>query len=741
MVMRFTKSPFAFAALAVCGALSIEAHAALDYWWKAPLSGATVSGVLNSSTCWGRGTEVQRVRFYLDSTELTPDNSAGDGITCGLDTRQFANGTHQLKAVAYSSSGATYADAITINVQNAASSGLPAPTSGALDVWFKAPKNGQTVSGKLQLSTCYVAGAGVTRVDFFVDGKSIGADTAVQDGMSCVLDTTGLTNGTHQMTATATSSSGAKRSDVIAVNVQNAAPPPPDPVPNPGPDPVPSLPSTGTSAIPTFESIGVYWNPGANPGSAGCSMRYRVGTETTWKQGQPLWYDGRDGQCRGSLVHLKPGTAYEVQLALPGQTWSRALVARTWSEQFPIAKTVHVTSGSAQINITEGGTKDGYVLYTPAPGTTATRDAANGAAYNFNISAPYVIVRGLTLKGAQQHAIWLQPTAHDVVIEKNDISNWGRTRGGGLGVNMDSGIRARCDGSVKLSRVVIQNNRIHHPRYGSNSWSSGHPAGPQAIAFTQCGGNHVFRHNAIYSSSGKYFNDGIGGEENFSPVGFPAADTDIYGNSISQAYDDGIESEGGNRNVRIWGNYIDDTFIAIASTVTHTGPLYVFRNVYNRGGTFGKSGQKNGYGGGRRYFFHNTLLQASSAGPNEGIKGNTNEPMTNSVSRNNNWHVGSAGGMAIGVIGGSENSFDYDMSNGNMAPYSGAQAHGIVGTPTYASGNGPASGAGGFYQLAPGSKGYDAGHKIPNFSDGFLGNGPDMGAHETGSPAMKFGPR
>ena len=48
----------------------------------------------------------------------------------------------------------------------------------------------------------------------------------------------------------------------------------------------------------------------------------------------------------------------------------------------------------------------------------------------------------------------------------------------------------------------------------------------------------------------------MGEGENFSSVGFPHADTDIYGNIIMNCWDDGIESEGGNRNVRIWGNYM-----------------------------------------------------------------------------------------------------------------------------------------------------------------------------------------
>jgi hypothetical protein len=251
----------------------------------------------------------------------------------------------------------------------------------------------------------------------------------------------------------------------------------------------------------------------------------------------------------------------------------------------------------------------------------------------------------------------------------------------------------------------------------------------------------VLRYNEIYSSVRHYFNDAIGAGENFSNKGFPNADSDVYGNRISQAYDDGIEAEGANRNVRIWGNYLDDTFVAVASTVTDAGPFYVFRNVYNRGGTFGKSGAKNGFGNGRRYFFHNTLLQPGSDGADAGITGNTNEPMTNSVSRNNIWHLSGAGRLAVGVIGGSENDFNYDLSNGSMNPYSGAERNGIVGVPLYAQGNGAASGPGGLYQLAPTSRGYDAGQKLPNFNDGFLGAGPDMGAHEAGSAAMRFGVR
>jgi len=58
----------------------------------------------------------------------------------------------------------------------------------------------------------------------------------------------------------------------------------------------------------------------------------------------------------------------------------------------------------------------------------------------------------------------------------------------------------------------------------------------------------------------------------------------------------------------------------------------------------------------------------------------------------------------------------------------------MVGEPTYAAGNGPASDGGGMYQLAPTSTGYDRGARIPNFNDDFTGAAPDVGAHEAESP-------
>jgi len=507
-----------------------------------------------------------------------------------------------------------------------------------------------------------------------------------------------------------------------------------------------TLDSTGVRAVPTYEAVGLYWS---NPATASdCSVQFRKQGTTAWTQGLNLWYDASRSECRGSLVNLAPGTAYEAQLGANG-AFSKGITFTTWSNSLPVAQTIKVPSGSTTLNITAGGSASGYIVYD---GTGSTLDAQNGAAANITVNASYVIVRGFTLKGAQQHGILIDKNQHDVVIEDNDISGWGRTRDGTWGTDMDSGIRAICV-SEELTRVTIQRNKIHDPRYPANSWAVAHPAGPQGVTFSYCGGNNVYRWNEIYSSQ-NHFNDGMGGEDNFSTAGFPNKDSDVYGNRVEMTWDDGLEIEGGNMNVRVWGNYVNRTGTGISSTIDSVGPLYIFRNVWNRNQFIEgaacdsdqkqpmfKDGSSTDFGNGRRYLFHNTMLQAQQSGCQYGLGGGAGVAGTgdtqlvhNTVSMNNIYDIWKPQNGAFYQVG-SDVTFQNDMTNSASSPEVGA----IVATPKYASGNGWVSEAGGMYQLAAGTPGYDQGVRIPNFNDHFNGAAPDVGAAEAGDPAMQFG--
>jgi len=511
------------------------------------------------------------------------------------------------------------------------------------------------------------------------------------------------------------------------------------------------------TAVATFNSLGVYWSPPDGSPSNQCSVKYRALGSTQWKDALPLWYDsrnigGRKHEYRGSIVYLTPGTTYEIQLTLASGT-TATFTASTWSESFPVAKTVIVPSGNTTYQVTQGGTPKGYILYTAAPGGT-TIDVNNNARNDITISAPYVIIRGLTLKGGAINGIELLHGAHDVVIENNDISGWGKILSDGFGEEHDSAIFAKNDTSIQ--RIIIQRNKMHDPRSNSNDWCESrsiyhegpHPDGPQAVTFEYIGGNHVIRYNEIYGSLNHSFNDGMGGYPQDGFTGFPNSDTDIYGNVLMNIMDDAIETEGSVQNVRVWGNYIDQTYVGIATAVTAVGPLYVFRNIMNRSnmcprqvggytndgehGPFGKEGDDGApqLNGARIYFFHNTLLQPGGAlyGPSS-----YGGPVINLVSRNNIWHTSGDSCYDLGY-GSNNDDLDYDLCS------QGAQgAHGINGTPIYAARNADNDGPEGDYQLAPNSPGFDEGQVLPNFNDGYTGTAPDIGAQEAGKPRMEFG--
>lgn len=522
-------------------------------------------------------------------------------------------------------------------------------------------------------------------------------------------------------------------------------------------------------AVPTFHCLGLYWSPAEGAKNNECQVQYRIAGNSTWKTAMPLWFDDRNSEYRGSIVHLDPGTTYEIKLALKETDKAAVFTASTWKENFPIAKTIYLPEESkSTLVIDQSGTSNGYILYTHAEGSSSIIDVNNQEEVCIDIqpNVSHVIIRGLTLKGARKHGINLNKGVHDVVIEECDISGWGMNEEDGWGANYHSAVYAGSDCVVE--RIIVQRNKLHHPRSNANSWAeyraapdTHHPRGPQAVAFYNSNGNHVIRYNEIFSDDGHYFNDALGYGSNFSVQGFPNCDSDIYGNFISHCWDDGIESEGANRNVRIWGNHIDKTFVKIAIVCTAVGPLYIWRNIANTSrksadpnsdlygrGRFIKAGgkTKNGiwHGSGRTYVFHNTVLQPRPAqgrvyplGGDGGIIDSGGE-VYEVISRNNIFTNYQDGLDAFrDKTNSCTNNFDYDLYSGNLNAHCVShphQSHGIKALPIFAVDNGP-----GEYTLAPGTPGFDAGMILPNFNDNYDGNGPDMGAFEANAPPMEFG--
>ena len=185
-----------------------------------PAAGATVSGahVPVSVTAAATGVSVlSKVQFQLDGANLGNPIPGSGPFNITLDTTNLLNRFHTLSAIATDSSNNTATATVQFKVNN-----LPGPT-----VAITSPASGASVSGKkVSVSAAATPATGLTiaSVQFSVDGASFG--TVNSSPYTTVLDTTSLTNGMHQLSATAVDSAGGTSTSAnIAITVNNAAAP------------------------------------------------------------------------------------------------------------------------------------------------------------------------------------------------------------------------------------------------------------------------------------------------------------------------------------------------------------------------------------------------------------------------------------------------------------------------------------------------------------------------------------
>ncbi len=519
-------------------------------------------------------------------------------------------------------------------------------------------------------------------------------------------------------------------------------------------------------SVATFECAGLYWK---TQDDGICKIRYKEVGKDSWKEGLDLVYDLRDGEYRGSIVGLKPNTEYQAELATSAS--KTQLQFETRSEHFPVGKTTILPQGESDstVLITESGYPGAYHLVTVPYNSKSVLNLKNVYDHGIEINADYVIVRGIEIRNAAIHGILIKQDRHDIIIEQCHITFWGRIGGPRTFGNLEGGTDSGIFCEEGCQNICIQRNLIDNPRGGSNDWETGHPSGPQGITFRQSRGGNVIRYNDILSTEDHGFNDGIGGGNNFSWEGNMNRDADIYENIIRSVWDDAIECEGGNMNVRIWGNYAHFYFNAIAVACTSKGPLYVFRNVLgesrrshqsNQGGSIIKTGERNEFGGGRRYIFHNTALQ-----PNGAQHAFTAHVNPNCITRNNVFDV--PGRLATDKEKEPLSDYDYDFYSGTFKGTASethgsgirVPASGYMYIPSYYLEFYPSSSIMstviGKFPIEYGDKTIiitdpvmsiknpmiDSGIILPGFNDDFKGLAPDQGAFEIGNPPLVFGRR
>lgn len=166
-------------------------------------TGGTVSGVITINASASDNVGVTKVEFLVDGALLATDTASPWSAT--WDTSAAANGTHTLLARAYDAAGnSTASQQVTVTVTG----GVEDVTPPTVNITF--PTNGSTVSGTVTISASASDDFGVTKVEFFVDGASIGTGTPAGSAGPWTIpwNTTSVSNGSHALMAKAYDAKG-----------------------------------------------------------------------------------------------------------------------------------------------------------------------------------------------------------------------------------------------------------------------------------------------------------------------------------------------------------------------------------------------------------------------------------------------------------------------------------------------------------------------------------------------------
>ena len=168
-------------------------------------------------------------------------------------------------------------------------------------------------------------------------------------------------------------------------------------------------------AVPTFHCVGLYWSPEDGAAENTCRVRYRQAGVQEWREALPLWFDGAAVPgLAGGAAPAVPGEHCQSHAgntvrdrAIAGEDGPAGDDLRTDVERgLPHRTDRALRNGPTPVIVEQSGSPDGYVLYTPAQGrATATIDVAGQHPQCIEVRASHVILRGLTLKNAQQHGI------------------------------------------------------------------------------------------------------------------------------------------------------------------------------------------------------------------------------------------------------------------------------------------------------------------------------------------------
>ena len=314
-------------------------------------------------------------------------------------------------------------------------------------------------------------------------------------------------------------------------------------------------------------------------------------------------------------------------------------------------------------------------------------------------------------------------------------------------VNLGIGSRAN------QSNFVICDNELNGPLAWPHVYTDDGGAFSSVDGIRIEGSGHTVCHNKLvgWGDAIKIGDDGARG-------------VDFYGNDIYSSYDNGLEFDGGEGNIRAYRNRFVNSYATISYQPVRGGPAYTTRNVVlnvaheqMKFHAVGDAEETSGV-----LVWHNTFVRPhyalklydSSTSHNFEVKGNLFVgPDNPDGGRTVEW----TGDIDAGLFDGNgywppDLRFDFNAA-GDWNDFTEMQAAGTFEM------NGVALDSSTFAAPIPipvdyttewspedvsldaGSPAVDSATPVPGVSSTYLGSGPDLGAQELGCPVPHYGPR
>jgi len=558
---------------------------------------------------------------------------------------------------------------------------------------------------------------------------------------------------------------------------------------------------------PTLHCLGFRWYiRGDDNGDALGELSYRKTGDPEWSRALPMLRVNREVTNRdyepyacenllaGSIFDLEPDTRYEVHCSLSDPDGGRAdttVVVRTWKE--PVAprplRTLHLYPGP------RAGQSNGYTRIEEVAGNLQAGDLVlvHGGVHDIGAEAIRIETDGtqqhpIVFRGAGDGEAIIQAEYNSTIFDISDRNHLffedltirsGRVP---FDESKKSVFSIYADGA---SWLTVRNCTIENARTGIQSFSEHsqrwyitdnvitgynqewYPRFTTAVLKKEgirvahtginiYGRGHVVAHNRVSK-----FWDCIAIADHGRPsheAGLKCVAIDMYNNDLSEAVDDGLETDYGCHNIRVFNNRIMNAHTGLSAQPTYGGPIYFIRNeLYN---ITHLSLKFHNWCTGLE-IYHNTVVTANSAF-------RSSSTWQNGIFRNNLF-LGSEGYTISTGSPHPGTTLDYNGYNqpepGSFARWNDGnrsftcesleafrqatdfEKHGIMvdigifeqaGLPEEGTTWEPGSVE---LSLLPDLAPVDAGTLLHNINDGYTGKGPDLGCYERGMPKPHYGPR